>query len=137
MSPYLYDLLEGGRMKPIGRTLRVVPGGHIPLHSTGEEHRYTSNDSLFVLNATDRDAYIRITIFYADRDPIGPYRIRVPAERVRHFRFNDLIDPEAMPLDMDYAAVIESDIPVTVQFSRQDTGKVEYAICTMMAFPDE
>lgn len=115
----------------------MVPGGHIPLRSTGEEPRYTSNDSLFILNATDQDANLRITIFYADRDPVGPYLLRVLAERVRHFRFNDLIDPEAMPLDADYAAVIESDVPVVVQFSRQDTGRAENAICTTIAFPGE
>lgn len=124
-------------MKPVGRTLWVVPGGHIPLCSTGKEPRYTSNDSLFVLNATHRDANLQITIFYADRDPVGPYRLVVPSERVRHVRFNDLIDPEAMPLDEDYAAMIESDVPVVVQFSRQDTSRAENAISTTMAFPGE
>lgn len=124
-------------MRPIGRTLWVVPGGHIPSESTGEEPRYTSNDSLFILNATDREADLRITIFYSDRGPVGPYPLRVHPERIRHVRFNDLIDPEAIPLDADYAAVIESNVPVVVQFSRRDTSRAKNAISTTIAFPVE
>lgn len=90
---------------------------------------------LCLLNTTDQEAHVEITLFYADREPVGPYRLRVASRRTRHVRLNDLIDPEAIPLDTDYASVIESNIPIVVQFSRRDTSQVENAISSTMAFP--
>jgi hypothetical protein len=112
-----------------------VVGGHIPFESTGHEPEFTSFEQLCVLNAADKDAHLEITLYYADRDPVGPYPLVVGARRVRHVRFNDLIDPEAMPLDVDYAAVVESDVPVVVQFIRQDTRQAENALFSTPAFP--
>lgn len=86
---------------------------------------------------TDQEAHIKITIYYADREPVGPYRLRVAARRVRHVRFNDLIDPHAMPLDTDYASVIESDVPIVVQFSRLDSSHAANAQLGTIAFPAE
>ena len=53
-----------------------------------------------------------ITIFYSDREPIGPYRVNVSAQRTKHVRFNDLRDPERIPLATDFASLIESDVPI-------------------------
>jgi hypothetical protein len=119
----------------MGRTVWAIPGGHIPLRSHGREPEFTSHDKLAFLNVGDREAQVKITIFYADRDPHGPYPVKIQARRVRHVRFNDLIDPEAIPLDTDFAGLIESDIPIVVQFSRLDSGQAENAGCTTMAFP--
>ena len=56
---------------------------------------------------------------------------------MRHVRFSDLIGPEAMPLDTDYGGVIESDVPVVVQFMRQDTSQASNAILSTMAFASD
>jgi len=61
--------------------------------------------------------------------------MKVEGRRVRHVRFNDLIDPQAMPLDTDYACIVESNVPVVVQFARTDTSQAENAIFSTMAFP--
>jgi len=95
----------------------------------------TSHDKLCLLNTGDSDGHVEITLFYRDRDPVGPYRLKVPARRTRHVRFNDLIDPEAMPLDTNYASTITSDVPIVVQFSRLDSGQAENALLGAMAFP--
>ncbi|HZD44139.1 MAG TPA: sensory rhodopsin transducer [Methanomicrobiales archaeon] len=121
-------------MKPIGRTVWVIPGGHIPLKSSGHEPEYTSRDVLCMLNTGDEDAEIRITIYYADREPAGPYPLKVAARRVRHVHFNDLIDPEAMPLDTDYGSIIESTVPIVIQFIRQDTSQAENALFSIIAY---
>jgi hypothetical protein len=119
----------------IGKRLWVIPGGHIPEGSTGREPEFTSRDELCVLNAGEVDANLEITIYYSDREPVGPYRLRVSARRVRQVRFNDLIDPEAMPLGTDYAAVIQSDVAIAVQFTRVDTRQASLAITSTMALP--
>lgn len=105
----------------------AIAGGHIPLESHGAEPGLTSFDRICLLNAGDREADVELTIHYSDADPVGPYRLCVGARRVRHVRFNDLIDPLAMPLDEHYSAVITSNVPIIVQFSRQDTGSATRA----------
>jgi hypothetical protein len=122
-------------MNAIGRTTWAIPGGHIPLRSSGTEPELTSRDELFLLNAGDAEARVELTVFYADRDPIGPYRLVVGARRVRCVRFNDVIDPEAMPLGVDYGVVVEADVPVVVQFARVDTSQAALAHLGTIAFP--
>lgn len=122
-------------MKAIGAKVWAIPGGHVPLRSSGDEPRNTSCDELCVLNAGHSDVHLQLTIFYSDRDPVGPYPLIVPAQRVRHLRFNDLIDPQALPLDEPFAALIVADHPVVVQFTRRDTSQAANAVATTLAFP--
>lgn len=124
-------------MRPVGRTVWAIPGGHIPLRTTGPEPEETSSDTVCLLNAGDRDAKVEITVYYEDREPVGPYRLAVPARRTRQIRFNDLIDPEPLPLDTDFAGVIVSDVPIVVLFARKDTSRAENAIATTLAFPGD
>jgi hypothetical protein len=121
-------------MRTIGAKVWAFPGGHVPLRSSGEEPRQTSRDELCVLNAGHVDVSLQLTIYYEDRDPVGPYPLKVPAQRVRHVRFNDLIDPHAMPLDTPYAALVVADHPVVVQFTRHDTSQNANSIATTLAF---
>jgi hypothetical protein len=95
----------------------------------------TSHETACILNASDQDAHIRITIFYKDREPGGPYQVTVPARRTLHLRFNNLSDPEPIPKDTDYATLIESDVPVVVQHTRLDSRQSENALLTTIAFP--
>jgi len=71
----------------------------------------TSHETVCLLNTSDQDAHVEITVFYTDREPGGPYRITVPARRTRPVRFNDLSDPEPIPSHTDFASVIEADVP--------------------------
>ena len=124
-------------MKPqkLGSKQWVIPGGHIPFESNGKEPEFTSHDRLNILNTSGKEADIELTIYYSDREPDGPYPICVEAQRVMEVRFNDLIDPLAIPLDTPFACVLQSNVPVVVQFTRQDTRQTANAIATMMAFP--
>nr|MBA3754438.1 sensory rhodopsin transducer [Nitrospira sp.] len=65
----------------------------------------------------------------------GPYLVTVPARRTKHLRFNDLRDPAAIPVDTDYASVIESTIPIVVQHTRLDSRQAENALFSTVAFP--
>lgn len=121
-------------MEPIGRLRWAIAEGYIPAQSTGPEPQMTSHETACILNASDNEAQVRITVFFADRDPAGPYRLTVGARRTLHVRFNDLTDPEPVPLDTDYASVIESDVPVVVQHTRLDSRQAENALLTTIAF---
>ncbi len=119
----------------LGSRIWAIPGGHIPLKSSGHEPECTSYDMLCILNAADEDAKIKFTLYYSDKDPVGPYSIVVGSRRVRHIRINDLIDPEAVPLDTDYGIVVESSVPIVLQFQRQDTSENKKEVAFLVAYP--
>ena len=74
-------------------------------------------------------------LYFADRDPVGPYRVVVPARRTAHVRFNDLDDPQPVPRDTDYASLMTADVPVVVQHTRLDSRQSELALLSTVAFP--
>lgn len=120
---------------PLGATRWAIAEGYIPGRSTGPEPAFTSHETACILNTADDDAHIRITLYFSDREPAGPYELTVPARRTRHVRFNDLDDPEPVPRDTDYASVLESDVPVVVQHTRLDSRQSENALLTTIAHP--
>ncbi|OQW32266.1 MAG: hypothetical protein A4E19_19745 [Nitrospira sp. SG-bin1] len=121
-------------MENIGRRRWAIAEGYIPAGSHGPAPQMTSHETVCLLNASDRDARVRITIFYSDRDPGGPYQLMVPARRTRHIRFNDLTDPEPVPQETDFASLIESDVPIVVQHTRLDSRQAENALLSTIAF---
>lgn len=118
----------------IGRTRWAIAEGYIPGWSVGPEPQMSSHETCCILNAGARPAKVRVTVFFEDRDPAGPYTLEVPARRTRHLRFNELRDPEPVPVDTPYASVIESDVPIVVQHTRLDSRQAENALMTTMAF---
>jgi hypothetical protein len=120
--------------EPIGRMRWAIAEGYIPAWSHGPEPQMTSHETVCLLNTTDQEAHVEITIYYSDRDPVGPYRVSVPARRTRHVRFNDLKEPEPIPRDTDYASVIESDVPIVAQHTRLDSRQAENALITTIAY---
>jgi hypothetical protein len=122
-------------MTSIGSRIWAIADGHIPLASHGKEPAFTSHEKLSILNTSTDTAQLELTVYYTASEPDGPYRLQVPAQRVRHVRINDLIDPRAIPLDAPYGLVIVSTVEVIVQFSRRDTSQRENAIMTTLAYP--
>lgn len=94
----------------------------------------TSHETICVLNTGEEDAHIEITVYYTDKDPIGPYEATVPAERTRHLRFNELDDPEPIPKGTPFASVIEADVPVVCQHTRLDSRQSENALLSTVPF---
>lgn len=94
----------------------------------------TSHETACLLNAGKHDAHVTITIYFADREPVGPYQVTVPAQRTLHLRFNDLTDPEPVPLGTDYSSVIESDQPIVVQHTRLDSRQPDEALLSTVAY---
>src|SRR5690349_18679993 len=119
----------------IGHRRWAIAEGYIPGESHGGGRAFESHETACLLNAGERDAHVRITLYFRDREPVGPYRVTVPARRTLHLRFNDLRDPAPVPRDTDYASVIESDVPIVVQHTRLDSRQAALALLTTMAYP--
>ena len=123
-------------MEPIGRKRWAIAEGYIPSESSFADRTLISHETACILNPGDQVAHVNITIFFADREPIGPYRVTVAARRTLHLRFNDLNQPAVVPRDTDYSSVFESDVPIIVQHTRMDSRRAEIALLSTTAFAD-
>lgn len=119
---------------PIGRKHWAIAEGYIPPSSHGPAPTMTSHEAVCLLNTCEQDAHVQIMIYFSDREPAGPYRITVPARRTKHVRFNNLKDPEPIPLGTDYASTIESDVPIVVQHTRLDSRQDANALLSTIAY---
>lgn len=70
----------------IGKKRREIAEGYIPDRSHVPEPEMLSPRTLCLLNATDSEAHVHITIFFSDRDPVAGYV-------VRRLRLGQLINP--------------------------------------------
>lgn len=123
-------------MQALGKKAWVIAEGYIPSYGNGPEPEFTSHETACILNTSDQEAHVKITIFYTDKDPVGPYEVTVAPRRAKHLRFNELTDPEPIPTDTDYASVIESDIPIVVQHTRLDSRQAENSLLTTIAYSE-
>lgn len=123
-------------MKTIGKKRWAIPEGYIPSESVSQDRALVSHETACILNAGDDDAHITLTVFYANREPVI-YKVTVPARRTLHLRFNDLKDPEPVPLDTDYSSVFESDVPITVQHTRLDSRRAEISLLSTIAYAED
>ena len=117
-----------------GRKTWAIAEGFIPGESTGPSPLMTSHETVCMLNAGDSDARVEITVFFEDRDPVGPYRVTVPARRTKHLRYNDLGDPAPVPRNTPYASMIASDVPIVCQHTRLDSRQAANALLSTIAY---
>ena len=119
----------------MGRTRWAIAEGYIPGSSSSDKPEFVSHETACMLNTSDEDAHVRITIYFTDREPAGPYELTVQARRTKHLRFNELNGPE-VPRDTSYASVIESDVPIVVQHTRLDSRKSELSLLSTVAYAE-
>lgn len=123
-------------MDAIGRKRWAIAEGYIPSQSSFSDRALISHETACILNATDREAHVQITVFFADREPIGPYRVTVAPRRTLHLRFNDLKEPASVPRDIDYSSVFESDVPIVLQHTRLDSRHAEVSLLSTTAYAE-
>ena len=123
-------------MNAIGRKRWAIAEGYIPPGSHGPAPEMTSHECVCILNASDREAHVTMTVFYANRDPVA-YQLLVEPRRTRHVRFNNLTEPERIPVGAEFSSVIESDVPVVCQHTRLDSRQAANALLSTIAFPGD
>jgi|ERR1035437_9307912 hypothetical protein len=121
-------------MPKVGRNSWVIADGWIPPGSTGDDPALISHEAACILNANEEPANVLFSIFFNDRDPVGPVALTIPARRILHQNLEAL--PGA-PLSrgIDYCLLIESDQPIVVQHTRLDSRQAANALMTTIAFP--
>ena len=96
-----------------------------------------SHEAVCVLNPSDRDAHLEIALYFKDREPIALQHCTCPARRTSHVRMDiaKTADGSGVPQDIPYAALVNSDMEIAVQYSRADAHQEALAMMTTMAHP--
>lgn len=118
----------------IGKKVWAIAEGYIPSWGNGPGREFVSHEAACILNTNDSEAHIELTIYFSDKEPAGPYKITIPPKRTLHLRFNDLKDPQPIPLGTDYSSVLVSDVPIVVQHTRLDSRQNANALLSTIAF---
>jgi hypothetical protein len=66
---------------PIGRTRWAIAEGYIPRASRGPQPDLASHETVCLLNAGPAEAHVRITLYFSDREPVGPFSVTVARQR--------------------------------------------------------
>ena len=85
------------------------------------------HESVIVTNVTDKDAQIKITLIYTDKDPVS-FDVTVQAKRVRCLRSNNASDfcGNTAVEGEQYATMLESSVPVVAQYGRAEPRAVAF-----------
>lgn len=120
----------------LGKTTWLVSDGFWHSHSNG---LFPSHEAICVLNTSAENAELNITLFFEDRDEMSGFKAYCPAKRTNHIRMDKLVsdDGKTVPKDVPYAILVQSNIPVVIQYSRMDTSQSEMALMTTIAFAAE
>lgn len=86
------------------------------------------HESVIITNVCDRDARIRVTLLYTDREPAEGLTVEVGAKRVRCLRTNEEKDfgQYTAAMGEQYAIMLESDVPVVAQYGRAEPRAVNF-----------
>ncbi len=119
-----------------GKKLWLLGDGYWDSHSNG---LFNSHESVCVLNTSDRDATVNMTLYFEDCEPMKDFIAVCGARRTHHVRMDKLKNAQGLPVPQDkpYAIVLESDVPVIVQYSRLMSSQPELGLMTTLGYPVE
>ncbi len=122
--------------KAYGKKTWLIPDAFLNSKSKNES---ISHEAICVINTSDVDAEIALTLFYEDRDKVTDFSSFCGAGRTHHIRLDKIRSKngEMIPRDTPYAILVESNVEIVVQYSRLDTSEVEMALMTTIAYPVE
>jgi len=127
---------RAAKMTALGQMRWAIAEGYIPGQSSFSDPALVSHETACILNVGDKPAHVCITVYFADREPVGPYLVTVPARRTLHLRFNDLERPQPIPRDTPYSSLFESDVPIVVQHTRLDSRHAEVSLLSTTAYAE-
>lgn len=116
-----------------GKKEWLIADGFMSSTASGE---YVSHEAVCVLNMTDSDAHIELTVYFEDREPMTGLTAVCGARRTNHIRLDRIrtASGDAIPHDVPYAVRVLSDQPVIVQHSRMDVSQPAMTLMTTIAY---
>jgi hypothetical protein len=108
-----------------GKKVWIFPDAELPPVGV---NAIPGHESIIITNVCDREAHVRITLIYTDREHVNDLVVTVGAMRVRCLRTNEEKDfGSHIPLmGEQYAIMLESDVPVVAQYGRAEPRAVNF-----------
>ncbi len=113
-----------------GKNVWLFPDGELPVPDEGSN--IEAHEALMILNTSSKDASIKLSFYFEDKDPIENISQIVEARRVKCIRIDhpDEIGEAKIPKRVQYALRVESDVKITATFGRLDTTSEKLAYYT-------
>lgn len=108
-----------------------IPDGYWKTASNG---KYESHEAICLLNITDIDAEVKMTLYFEDTDKIDGFAVSVPAEKTLHVRMDKIKNKDGLgvPPNKPYAVLLKSNVPLSVQYTRVDSSQKELTIASTL-----
>lgn len=122
-------------MSNIGKKNWIIPDCELPMPGEGV---LKGHESVIVVNDTDKDATIQVTLFFVDKDCYEDITWTVGSKKVRCFRMNNTDDMcgYVVPFDTQYAMKLNSDTEIVVQYGRLDNRQTNLAYYTTLGYSE-
>lgn len=103
-----------------GKRVWVFPDAELP---PAGDFDLKGHESIIILNMSDEEAAITISLYFTDKEPVEGIKLNVGARRVRCLRMDnpDDVGGFIIPRETQYAISLNSSVPVVVQYGRLDT----------------
>lgn len=117
----------------IGKKIWIIPDCELPMPGEGV---LKGHESVIIVNDSDSDAEIEVTVFFTDKKPYDKIKWRVGAGNVKCFRMNNKEDMDGfeVPYDTQYAMKIKSNVNIVLQYGRLDNRQTNLAYYTTLGY---
>ncbi len=122
--------------KPAGKKKWYIPDAFNP--STGQGEKWESHDCVSILNVGEQDAKVRFAFYFEDREPVEDIYVTITGRHCKHVQMNrpELLGGYAVPRDVPYAIMVESDVEIIVQYSRMDVTQPNMTLMTAIPYSE-
>lgn len=117
----------------LGKKVWLIADGFMSNTKTEE---YVSHEAVCVLNLSEQEALIDITIYFEDREPMTGFKANCQPERTNHIRLDKIKNSvgEVIPKEKPYAILVKSNVPIVCQHSRMDVSDSYMTLMTTIAY---
>ncbi len=119
----------------LGKKNWIIPDCELPQEGEGVAK---GHESVIIVNDSDVDAEISVSIFFTDKDPYTDIKWQVGAKRVKCFRMNNIehMCGFKVPFETQYAMKISSNTPIVLQYGRLDNTQANLAFYTTLGYAE-
>jgi hypothetical protein len=117
----------------LGKRTWIFPDMELPPKGDFE---LKGHESIIILNMNEKDAHIKINLYFEDRDPVVEISAIVNANRVRCLRTDNPTDMGGVSIEFckQYSLKLVSDVSVVAQYGRLDTRQQNMAFYTTAGY---
>ncbi len=97
---------------------------------------YVSHEAICVLNLSECDAKIKLTVFFEDKEPLYGFTAVCKSKRSNHIRLDKITNDknEQIPKETPYSVLVESDVEIVAQHSCMDVSQAEMTLMSTIAY---